>query len=254
MDAHAVGVTERGVGRPQNGDAFLVDESLGLFAVADSVGVWDWESPPATEALKRLRPQLAEAGSRGEAPSENLLAEAVLAVNSALLADGRTPEDDQGATTLTCAWLRDDACAIAHVGDSAAFLLHAGEPTRLTPDDSLAGVLLARRLISGEEARKHPGRNQLLNSLGSSFRPSVFTVTIGVGPGDTILLCTDGVARRLDMDTLVHETASARSPFAEVAQRIIALARDRGATDDLTALAVRLEPNGRGEDPKPPDA
>ena len=71
-------------------------------------------------------------------------------------------------TTLTAAYLEDDHVAIAHVGDSRAYLMRDGELTRLTEDHSLVEELAQKGRLTEEEALEHPQRSIITRALGPS--------------------------------------------------------------------------------------
>ena len=59
-------------------------------------------------------------------------------------------------TTLTAAYLDDDHLAVAHVGDSRAYIFRDGELTRLTQDHSLVEELVRQGKLTQEQAADVP--------------------------------------------------------------------------------------------------
>lgn len=237
MRVRAAGATRRGLDRPINCDALLANDELGLYAVADSVGVQPWEITPARRTLDLLADFLSEHSSAG---AEDLLKSAIVRANTALFRIAQSDPQSKGSTTLTACLVRDGACVVGHAGDSAAFLFRQRKLRRITTEDTLAGLLLQRGLISPTEALRHPGRNQVLNCLGEETDLTVHTWPIEVRKGDLLLLCSDGVARRLTEETLLAEASPKGVRFARLAGRLVSLARKSGVRDDLTALALKF--------------
>src|SRR5207248_4501654 len=96
-------------------------------------------------------------------------------------------------TTLTAAYLDDSDLAIAHVGDSRAYLFRDGELTRLTQDHSLVEELVRQGKLTPEQAAEHPQRSIITRALGPEQTVDVDTRTYPVRAGDVLLLCSDGL-------------------------------------------------------------
>ena len=96
-------------------------------------------------------------------------------------------------TTVTAAYLDEDSVALAHVGDSRAYLLRDGELTRLTEDHSLVEELLRGGKLTEEEALEHPQRSVITRALGIEPIVEIDTWTYPLRPGDVVLLCSDGL-------------------------------------------------------------
>ena len=130
------------------------------------------------------------------------LLSAIRDADLAIHAAARTqPELDGLGTTIvaivvTC--LSPLHIAIAHVGDSRAYLLRDGELRVLTHDHTLVEDLLARGQIGPDEAASHPQRHILLRALGIEGQMEPDISSEPVQSGDVLLLCTDGITRRFE--------------------------------------------------------
>src|SRR5918992_3494961 len=137
MDLKVASLSDPGRVREQNEDAVLTD--LPLVAIADGVGGHkggEVASALALEVLARWKERLA--GKRGLAAAQ-LLRDAIVEANRAVWE--RATSDDAVAgmgTTVTAAWLDGDEAALAHVGDSRAYLLRDGKIQKLTEDQNVA--------------------------------------------------------------------------------------------------------------------
>ena len=103
-------------------------------------------------------------------------------------------------TTLTAAYLEDQTVAIAHVGDSRAYMLRDGTLQRLTRDHSLVDELVRRGKLTEEQAAEHPQRSIITRALGPEPEVEVDTWTYPVRPGDVFLLCSDGLTSMVSED------------------------------------------------------
>ena len=110
-------------------------------------------------------------------------------------------------TTLTAVIFSGDRAALAHVGDSRAYLLRDGRLNQLTKDDTYVQMLVDQGLIRPEEAAGHPRRAVVTQALqGEPVSPSY--VIVEPEPGDRWLLCSDGLTTVVAAET--HRGRDAR--------------------------------------------
>ncbi len=112
-------------------------------------------------------------------------------------------------TTLTAAYLDDSNLAIAHVGDSRAYLFRDGSLKRLTQDHSLVDELVRRGKLTEEQAAEHPQRSIITRALGPEPTVEVDTWTYPVRAGDVLLLCSDGLTSMISEDRVAEILRSA---------------------------------------------
>jgi hypothetical protein len=93
--------------------------------------------------------------------------------------------------------------------------------------------------MTPEEAEVHPSRNVISRALGAESTVDVELKTIMVGPGNTFLLCSDGITRHLSDSEIEHFLASADEP-ATICHRLKDICYERGAEDNLTAVVIRV--------------
>jgi serine/threonine protein phosphatase PrpC len=157
-----------------------------------------------------------------------------------LTAAARHDPELRGTGTTVVAMLVDGTrIGVLHIGDSRAYVLRAGELSRLTRDHTLVQALVDEGRISAEEAEDHPRRSVLMRTLqdGGSVEPDLFEHA--AVPGDRYLICTDGVTGVLS-DAQLHEVlASAAEPRA-VVDRLIELANAGGGPDNITCVVADL--------------
>ena len=142
-------------------------------------------------------------------------------------------------TTLTVTFSAGDELFYAHVGHSRAYLFRNGDLVQLTRDHTLH-----RRVAeaSGPVAIP-PGANDLRHILTDALgagkgAPNVDVERIHLLDDDMILLCTDGLTRVLDDDTIADCLAHTRS-LDEQCKALIDLAVNRGGDDDITAILAK---------------
>ena len=134
----------------------------------------------------------------------------------------------------------EDAFALAHVGDSRAYLVRGGRIRQLTDDHSLVAELVRRREISPDDAHGHPHRHVLTRAVGvrRSVDPDLAELT--PAPGDVIVLCSDGLTTLVE-DPEIAALVAAESDLDEACERLVALANARGGDDNVTVALVRCD-------------
>ncbi|HUY79179.1 MAG TPA: SpoIIE family protein phosphatase, partial [Ktedonobacterales bacterium] len=141
--------------------------------------------------------------------------------------------------TVTAALVVEGMAFIANVGDSRTYLLRAGKLERVTRDHSLVERLVEAGQIDREDVYDHPSRNLIYRSLGAGHAEvDVDIFNVQLQPGDSLLLCTDGLwemVRDPQMANILNET---QDPTA-VCAMLIDKANENGGEDNITALLVR---------------
>jgi len=231
----AHGATDRGKVRPENEDAYFVDEKRSVYAVADGLGGLPEGALASTKAIETL-----EAGLRkhpeGPLDLENLFAD----VNNAVIAAGRGVGNEIGiGTTLTVAVFEEDALRIAHLGDTGIYRLRGGELEKLTVDHTMAQEMLERFSPEERASAYIPEyyHHTLTRCIGRSDNLGLDQYRYEWEPGDRLLLFSDGVTKVIDEAELARHLGDAESPEACV-NAIIQTANERGGPDNITAVAV----------------
>src|SRR5947209_17769998 len=114
-------------------------------------------------------------------------------------------------TTLTAAYLEDSNLAIAHVGDSRAYLFRDGALQRLTKDHSLVDELVREGKLTEEQAAEHPQRSIITRALGPEASVTVDTWSYPVRGGDVLLLCSDGLTSMINEGRIAEILRDAES-------------------------------------------
>jgi protein phosphatase len=240
MQLSAAARSDLGRRRPSNEDSYAVAPELGLFLVADGMGGHRAgqvaSGLAARTALATLRSQREGRGSAVER-----LRACVTAANAEILASSRAKPELAGMGTTVVALLAERGCvALAHVGDSRAYLVRGGEIHRLTEDHTLVGELVRRGEISERAAASHPQRHVLLRALGVRRDVDPDLLELSPEPGDRYLLCSDGLTGHLE-DAEIAELVSGNEDLEAACERLVELANRRGGDDNITVVLLRCE-------------
>jgi protein phosphatase len=150
----------------------------------------------------------------------------------------RTDQRMTLSSTLTAAWLLDDRLAVAHIGDSRAWLLRDGELSRLTTDHTEVQSLIDDGSITEDEARSDPRRNLLNRALAAAAPGEPDVVVVPVRDGDRVVLTTDGVHAVVEPDRL-RALLGAGSPQESV-DAVAAAVEEAGAPDNYAVVVADL--------------
>lgn len=147
-------------------------------------------------------------------------------------------------TTIVGVIIEGSSVAIAHVGDSRAYLVSGDSITQLTVDHTYVQQLVDRNEISKDEALPHPQSHILTQCLGSSPDLHVEAKQYWIWPlekdepTDFIVLCTDGLYSMVAEDEICSMVACA--PPRKACEELIQLANQRGGFDNITVSVIPL--------------
>jgi serine/threonine protein phosphatase PrpC len=240
MMLRAAASTDVGLRRKINEDRYGLAPDLGLYLVADGMG-GHTAGQVASELAADAALQAIRALEGASASLAEKLRYAVASANRAIYTTARQrPELAGMGTTLVCLLAGEGRAALAHVGDSRAYLVRADRIRQLTDDHSIVGELLRRNEISEDAAREHPHRHVLTRALGvrKAVEPDLAELT--PQPGDIFVLCSDGLTNHVE-DHEIAKTVAQESDMQEACERLIDLANGRGGEDNTTIIAVRCE-------------
>ncbi len=232
--AETIAKTDTGRQRRDNEDSMFARAPV--FVVADGMGGAQAGEVASQIAIEAFRQGLPDAGS-----PEQRLAERAHEANRRIYDLSRAEHERAGmGTTLTAAYLDDADVAIAHVGDSRAYLFRDGSLTRLTQDHSLVDELVRRGKLTEEQAAEHPQRSIITRALGPEPTVEVDTWRYPAQAGDVVLLCSDGLTSMLSEDRLADVLGSAAT-LEQAADELIRGANEAGGRDNITVVLFRLK-------------
>jgi PPM family protein phosphatase len=232
-------------------------ETVYVALVADGVTGTTGGAQASRIAVQTVKAILQEAPSKQETLSEWLEFAIVRANEEILFAAKQNPQWQGMSTTIVLVAVAGEKLYAMHLGDSRAYLIRGQKIYQLVADHTWTQEAINAGSLTAAEAAHHPGRNHLLRFLGGRKTVGVDRGIIApdsnrreeyltTQPGDTILLCTDGVHGGLDdgeIRRIVLEHAG--RPQAAV-EGLIAAAVAKGQRDDITAVILEL-PAGRQE-------
>lgn len=253
---YASAVSDVGRVRKTNEDAFVSDATVSLFAVADGMGGHDAGEVASALAIDAISSFIRRSAAdtdfswpygidRALSYDANRLRTAIHLANRKIFRAAESNDDFSGmGTTIVAMLATGQNMAVGHVGDSRLYLMRGGTLQQLTADDSWAATILAHDpRLNASDIAKHPMRNVLTNVLGAREQVDVHLSEHVLIPGDTVLLCSDGLHGAVDALTLAAMIAG-QADINRLARQLVDAALDRGSRDNVTALVVRYDGAG----------
>jgi len=251
------GVTDVGRVRSNNEDCYKIVEPLNLFVLSDGMGGEAHGEIASAMAVETVVKHCLNAETNPGAPVIGAvqpdwsartkgLSTAVHLANRNIFKSAEENPDRHGmGATLTAVWIDDAKLSIAHVGDSRAYLLRGGTLLQLTRDHSLVAEQVRRGILTPAEAEESDMQSVLLRALGAQAEIEVDAEEHTLFPRDVLLLCSDGLTRMVT-EPEIAGTLQAETDPARAAEKLIALANERGGPDNITVVIARIEKDPAG--------
>ena len=228
-----------GLVRGHNEDSFLLQAPL--FVVSDGMGghaAGEVASSIAVETIGQQAPGTAD---------DVLLGAAVESANTSVISATEQGIGKPGmGCTATAVIIDKNHMAVAHVGDSRAYVLRQGTLVRVTHDHSYVEELVDSGQITADEARTHPSRSIITRALGSDPDMYADHFSLEVGDGDRIILCSDGLSGMIGDGQIESLAVSSATP-QQAADNLVAAALTAGGADNVTVVVIDVLDDGVAE-------
>jgi len=220
--------------RKINEDSILVDESLGLYIVADGVGGLEKGDVASQIACQKVKDCII----KGET-----LSHSVYEAHGALVDQIESNHNKQGmATTIVAVLFKDNYYDISWVGDSRVYLWD-DKLKLLTKDDSYVEILLENGYINVEDLETHPDRNIISQALGMTRKEITVNHNSGTLERNQVLLvCSDGlysIANEIDM---INELNLYNS-MMKLTDNLVNIAVKNNGMDNISLVSIKSDAN-----------
>lgn len=236
----AFSITDIGMLRKLNQDfVFTSILPLGglpnLFIVADGMGghkAGDYASKCAVqtvvEEVGRSKPT--------DSPIE-IIDKAIIKANERIRRKASEDENmvGMGTTIVVCTCI-DDTAYVANVGDSRLYLID-NKITQITRDHSLVEEMIRMGGLDRSEARNHPDKNIITRALGAMDTVNADFFEIGIRPGDTLLMCSDGLTNMV-LDEEILRIVASSDTLREKGENLVKTANINGGKDNIGVVLV----------------
>lgn len=234
-------LTDRGMLRENNEDRCYSGEINGytLLIVADGMGGHLGGETASRKAIETVVSGLENALGKKMLPGQImlLLSEVLEKANEEIIALSKKDSALVGmGTTCDICLIAKNTAYIAHIGDSRIYKLTKKDNfKRLTKDHSLVEYMIETGTITKEEALNHPQKNIILRALGTSPKAESDVSYEKLSPGDSLLMCSDGLTNMLTEEVICEIISSKKAP-EEKAKELVRRANEAGGADNITVV------------------
>jgi len=236
------GLSDIGPVREDNQDSIHLPDArhppeLGLlYAVADGMGGYTHGAVASALAIQKLAEALYNGKGR---PTSRSLRRGVESANLSIYKTAERLGAGRMGTTLTAAYIFDDAMQLVHVGDSRAYLIRDQQATCLTADHTTVGDLVRTRLITADKVRSHSQRSILTKSVGICMfiKPDISRHKLK--EEDYLILCSDGVWSVIQDEEFAQSVMKSKG-VDQVSQNLVNLALARKTDDNASVVAIHI--------------
>ena len=252
MPAHASSMTleffsatDTGRARNNNEDSVAVDDATALVVLADGMGGYNAGEVASGMATSFIRSELGRWLTEASYTATDTDVRRAMDIcvdnaNRAIFnAANSNPQYAGMGTTLVVGVFREQRLLIGHVGDSRGYRLRAQRLTQITHDHSLLQEQIDSGLITPEQAAFSANKNLVTRAVGVEDTVLLETHLHDVLPGDTYLLCSDGLSDMLD-DESIAQLLMGTETLPEAAGALIDAANDAGGKDNISVVLARV--------------
>ena len=237
------GLTDPGCIRPQNQDAFQIeklDKHTVLCVICDGMGGAKSGNVASSLAVDVFIQEVKSSWSSDMDRDriDQMLRSAVKLANFTVFDQSKQFEEFKGmGTTLVAALVSGKLATIINVGDSRCYHVGPEGIRQLTVDHSVVQLMVDRGEVSPEQAKRYPGKNLITRAIGTENVVSSDIFHKKVERGDCLLLCSDGLSNIIDEQEILFEVVYGQEK-AQCCQRLLQIAKNRGAPDNVTSVFV----------------
>ena len=233
------GLSDTGKLRATNQDSYYLSPAGDLFIVADGMGGHAGGQEASRLATETIQ-QYLEAHREGDRPTPELLEQAILTANTAIVnCQHQHTEMAEMGTTVVILMRRNDQFWCAHVGDSRLYILRESGFIQVTQDHTWVTQAVTQGEITLDQVQTHPLRHVLSQCVGREDLLKVETQRLQIERGDRLLLCSDGLTEELSNDAIIVCIQSATT-CEEAVLDLISAANAQGGRDNITAIVLAV--------------
>ncbi|MBN9646538.1 MAG: Stp1/IreP family PP2C-type Ser/Thr phosphatase [Terrisporobacter othiniensis] len=221
------------------------DDCIGVFALADGMGghnKGEVASKIAVESIiDFLKENISQSGGIKMDYLDDIIKQGYNYANKKIYTKALEDNSCKGmGTTLVVAVIYQNDVIIANVGDSRGYLLKGDSFRKITKDHSVVEELVNAHLITEEEARFHPRRNQITRAMGAEEIIIVDIFREKVEKDDILLLATDGLTGCVE-DESIKNIIKQDKDIKEICQDLINEANNNSGKDNISVILSKID-------------
>jgi serine/threonine protein phosphatase PrpC len=231
----SVARSHAGCVRKLNEDRFIERVDVGLWAIADGMGGHQAGEVAAAMVVEALaEPRAFRSGHS----ALSAVQESMQRVNAKLVNCAKgLPDGGIIGSTVVILLVQEGHYACLWAGDSRAYRYRDRRLEQLTRDHSVVQQMVDEGRLHPDRARHHPRANVVTRAAGAADRIDLETSFGTLLPGDTFLLCSDGLSNALTEAAIVRDLAA--PSLEDAADGLMRSALQEGARDNVTLILIR---------------
>jgi len=250
------GLTDVGKKRKGNEDAFILDDKLKLYVIADGMGghlageiaskiVID----TIPDSLQDTCDQSVEDESITDIPNDGLSPAAMMLLSGINLANhevfstAMAKESCRGmGSTVSAICFTDQTFIVANVGDSPIYLVHKGEIETISVPHTL---LAEQAAIDPDKAKEFESRYKhiLTRAIGVNENVQTDICEIQSFKNDILVICSDGLSDKVSPEE-IRDLVTVKTP-EEACNVLVETANKRGGDDNITVIIIKIIKTGK---------
>jgi serine/threonine protein phosphatase PrpC len=245
----SAGISDIGKRRKQNEDSLFLDDSMGLYVVADGMGGHKAGEVASKLVVETIRDYIRQGQLNDQVEDltdvdPNLSKEARLLLGGIQLSNrivyqtALSKEAYRGmGSTVSAVYFTEKTFIVANVGDSLIYLIRDGEIEQLAVPHTLIA----------EQAERDPENAELLwgdfkhvltRAMGVDDKVKADINEVPFSKNDIIVICSDGLTDKADDQEILKLVRNRRSDKA--CKGLVDLANSRGGDDNITAIVLKV--------------
>jgi protein phosphatase len=217
--------------------------SIGIFALADGMGGHNKGEVASKMAVENIveffKNNLLQSNNIKIDYIDDIIKQAYHNVNYKIYQKSISDKEFEGmGTTLVIAIVYKHNIYVANVGDSRCYLLNKYGFKKITIDHSVVEELVKAEVITEEEAKTHPRRNQITRAIGTEEMVIVDIFKQNIEPEYTILLTSDGLTGFVD-DEDIKNILLQNKDINYLTEDLINKANDISGKDNISVVLIR---------------
>ena len=243
-------ITDKGKKRKANEDALIIEDAIGLYAVADGMGGHRAGEIASRLVVKTIGESIKKAidnddGDKTADVDETLSREANRLLGSIHKSNQVVHEASLAnssyrgmGSTVSAVYFTENTLIAANVGDSPIYLVRDGKIKLLSVPHTF---LAEQKALNPENAEKlgMEFRHVLTRAVGTEKYLKTDSCEIQCFRDDIIVISSDGLNDKVSPQEILELT---RNNWPDAAcKKLVALANDRGGDDNITVIVVKVK-------------
>ena len=250
IEIESAGITDRGKKRQANEDALFLEDTLGLYVVADGMGGHLAGEVASRLVVETIRDYIKSC--KEDAVDENLIycddilsREANRLLSGIHLSNKVVHEAARGnssyrgmGSTVAAVYFTDGTLIAANVGDSPIYLIRDGHVKLLSVPHT---VLAEQAALNPENAEKlgMEFRHVLTRAMGTEESVKADIYELICFKDDILVISSDGLSDKASPEEI--QQLVDRNGSDAACRRLVDLANGRGGDDNITAIVLKVK-------------